>query len=225
MYFISTVLVAAAMLGLFLTVFLVAPIEARMGVVQKIFYFHVPGAYAMYLSWGICTVSSIIYLNRRDERFDMAAKSAAEVALIFAAIVMITGPLWGRKAWGAYWTFDPRLTASLLFTLIIAAYVLLRALSQGERERRFAAALAILGAAVMPIIHVSVAKWRGQHPTVLRGGGLEATMKATLIWGFAVFTSFVFLLIFRRYGLEKSRRRFDALTEEATVQGLLGDEG
>lgn len=132
-----------SLLGLFLMTFLYAPVEATMGLIQKVFYFHVPAAYAMYLSWGICTLASIHYLVKREERSDSLAKSAAEVALLFAAIVMITGPLWGRRAWGAYWTFDPRLTASLLFTLIILAYLLLRTLSDGNKERRFAAALSI----------------------------------------------------------------------------------
>jgi heme exporter protein C len=202
--------------------FLFAPVEATMGVIQKVFYFHVPAAYAMYLSWGICTVASALYLKTRADRYDMAAKSAAEVSLLFAAIVMTTGPLWGRRAWGAYWTFDPRLTASLLFTLIIVAYLLIRVLSGGDRERRFAAALAILGAAVLPLIHLSVNKWRGQHP-VLKRGGLEPSMRATLVVGFVTFTALSLLLIARRYALEKNRHRLAELLEEAAVRGDLED--
>jgi heme exporter protein C len=218
-----TLISGVATAGMFLTAFLVAPVEANSGIVQKIFYFHVPAAYAMYLGWAICTVASILYLMKRRDRYNMLAKSAAEVALLFAAAVMTTGPLWGRKTWGAYWTFDPRLTSSLLFTLIVVAYVVIQTLSRGEREQRFAAALSILGAAIVPIIHFSVVKWRGQHPTVLRGGGLEGTMTFTLVFGFSVFTALLLLLVIRRYELEKSRRRLEMLTEEAAIQGLFGD--
>ena len=222
MHALSILVAGFTLTGLFLMTFLYAPVEATMGIVQKVFYFHVPAAYAMYLSWGICTVASIHYLAKRGEKSDMLAKSAAEVALLFAAIVMITGPLWGRRAWGAFWTFDPRLTASLLFTLIIAAYLLLRTLSDGDKERRFAAALSILGAAIVPLIHVSVDKWRGQHP-VLKKGGLEMPMKVTLILGFVAFTALAVSLLMRRYGLERNRRRLDRLEEEADVRGILGD--
>lgn len=194
-----------------------------MGVVQKIFYFHVPAAYSMYLAWGVCAVASVLYLAKRDARFDMAAKSAAELALLFATIVMITGPLWGRRAWGAYWTWDPRLTASLLFTLIVLSYVLLRTLSRGETERRFAAALAILGACIVPVIHFSVQKWRGQHP-VLKRGGLDADMGVSFGVSLAAFTVLFVLLLITRYRLEQSRRRLDDLSERAVMAGLLGGD-
>ena len=203
--------------------FIYAPTEAAMGIIQKIFYFHVPAAYCTYLAWGVCTVSSVLYFLKPNEKWDMAAKAAAETALVFASIVLITGPLWGRKSWGAYWTFDPRLTSMLLFTLIIVGYVLLRSLSSGESEKRFAAALAILGACIVPIIHISVSKWRGQHPTVIRNGGLAPEMAHALIASIISFTGFYVLLFLRRYRLEQSRRRLDALTDEAAAAGLLGE--
>lgn len=217
-----TGLTGFAMLSAVLLVFLFAPTEASMGVVQKIFYFHVPAAYTMYLSWATCTVASIFYLIKRTDNWDMLAKSAAELALVFAAIVMTTGPLWGRKSWGAYWTWDPRLTSSLLLTLIILSYVLLRAFSSGEVERRFAAALSILGAGIIPLIHLSVQKWRGQHPTVItgKGGGLDPSMQAVFALCMITFTLFFITLIVRRYQLEKNKRRLLALQEEAAAQGL-----
>lgn len=207
----------------FAAAFLYAPTEATMGIIQKIFYFHVPAAYTMYLSWAVCTVASVMYIVKPAEKWDMAAKSAAETALVFATVVLITGPLWGRKSWGAFWTFDPRLTSVLLFTLIITAYVLLRSLSSGETERRFAAALAILGACIVPIIHISVNKWRGQHPTVIRNGGLAPSMAQVLILAIISFTGLYILLFIGRYQLEKSRRQLAALTDEAAARGLLGD--
>src|SRR5271154_4995651 len=94
-------------------VFLVAPIEARMGIVQKIFYFHVPSAYGMYIGAGACFFGSMAYLLKPTDARDAFARAGAEVAVVFGLIVMITGPLWGRYAWGTYWTWDPRLTTSL----------------------------------------------------------------------------------------------------------------
>jgi heme exporter protein C len=221
--------IALAGVGLLATLALAllhAPVEAEMGVVQKIFYLHVPSAYTMYLAWAVCTVCSIVYLVRRDPRFDMLAKSAAELALLFTALVLISGPLWGRKAWGGYWTWDPRLTSTLLLFLIMIAYALLRSLTRGEVERRFAAALAILGACVAPIIHISVQKWRGQHPTVItgEGGGLAPGMVLPFAVAMIAFTLLFVGLLWRRYQLETNRRRLAEVYEQAAIGGLL-DEG
>ena len=213
---------AAGLLATLWLAFELAPVEANMGVVQKIFYFHVPSAYTMYLAWAVCTVASIFYLARRDDRFDALAASAAEIALLFALAVMVTGPLWGRKSWGAYWTWDPRLTAALLLTLIIVAYVALRAIGRGQAERRFAAALSILGAATVPIIHLSVQKWRGQHPTVIGsgGGGLTAEMGVAFAGGMVAFTLLFVALLLARYDLERGRRRLAEVEERAVAAGL-----
>ncbi len=224
-HILSIILSAVSMMTALLLAFLYAPMTAR-GIIQKVFYFHMPSAYTMYLAWGVCAVSSVLYLVKRTDRWDMLAKSAAELALLFAVMVMVTGSLWGRKAWGAFWTWDPRLTSSLLFTLVVAAYVLLRALASGETERRFSAALAILGACIVPVIHISVRKWRSQHPTVIRGGGMEPEMLVALIVSLFAFTGLFVLLLLHRYRLEESRRRLDALTERAAIRGLLGgDDG
>jgi heme exporter protein C len=214
---------AGALLALALGVVLFAtPVEATLGVVQKIFYFHVPAAYAMYLAWAVCAIASVAYLVSRRDRVDALARSSGEVALVFAAIVMISGPLWGRKSWGAYWAWDPRLTSTLLLTLVIAGYSLLRALGRGEPERRFAAALAILGACVAPITHVSVTMWRGQHPTVLSdaGGGVAPEMVPPFALGLAAFTVLFAALLAARYRLERARRRLADLEEQAATAGL-----
>jgi heme exporter protein C len=218
-----TILIGCGMLLATCLVFGFAPIESSMGIVQKIFYFHAASAYLMYLSWAVCTVSSILYLSKREEKFDQLAASSGELALMFAIIVMITGPLWGRKSWGAYWTWDPRLTSALLLTLIIVSYNLLRFLSSGEAERRFAAALSILGACVVPIIHLSVQKWRGQHPTVItgKGGGLAPEMATTFILTLVVFSGFYIVLLIRRYKLERNKRELIRVEEESATLGLL----
>ena len=224
----AVAVVAGALLAstLYLVLF-ATPAEAALGIVQKIFYFHVPAAYAMYLGWAVCAVASVVYLVRRKDRIDALARSSAEIALVFAMIVMISGPLWGRKSWGAFWTWDPRLTSALLLTLIIAGYALLRTLGRGEPERRFAAALAILGACVAPIIHISVTKWRGQHPTVIgkAGGGLAREMVLPFALGLISFTVLFAALLLARYRLELARRRLADLEERATVAGVPAAEG
>ena len=215
---IAWLAVAAALLR----VFLGTPVEANMGIVQKIFYFHVPSAYSMYLSWAVCAGASVAYLWKRSEKADMLAVSAAELALLFALIVMTTGPVWGRKSWGAFWTWDPRLTTTLLMTLLISAYVALRALASGEAERRFAAALSIFGLTLAPLIHFSVLKRRGQHPAVItgKGGGLAPEMGITFAICMVAFTALFVVLVHRRYRLESTRRRLGYLQMRATTIGI-----
>jgi heme exporter protein C len=202
----SLIPLAAVLVSLWM-VFLNTPIESEMGIVQKIFYFHVPSAYVMYLAWIACTVGSVMYIVRGSDRYDMLARSSAEIALMFGVVVMITGPLWGKAAWGAYWVWDPRLTSALVLTLIILSYVILRVMSSSEVTKRFSAALSVVGAALIPLVHISVYKWRGQHPTVLRGGGLATEMMVTLMVCMTAFTIVFIVTLRRRYQLEKLRRR------------------
>jgi len=207
-----------------LIVFLRAPVEARMGIVQKIFYFHVPSAYAMYLGAAACFFGSIGYLVRGTDGADAIARAGAEAAVVFGAIVLTTGPLWGAKAWGAFWTWDPRLTTELLSVLIYVAYLVLRSFAgDGSGERRFAAALGILGAANLPIIHFSVQKWGGQHPTVItgRGGGLQhPDMKIALTLGFVAFTLLAILLVWAAARVEMANSRLRRAEEDAIDLGL-----
>lgn len=205
-------------------VFLRAPIEAEMGIVQKIFYFHVPSAYSMYLGATACFVGSIGYLLRRSAFWDALARAGAEVAVAFGAIVLVTGPLWAAKAWGYYWTWDPRLTTALLSVLIYVAYLVLRAFAgDGEGEKRFSAALGVLGAANLPIIHFSVQKWSTQHPMVItgKGGGLRhPDMKLALTLSFIAFTLFVVALLWARVRLELAKSRLSFAEEDLIDLGL-----
>jgi heme exporter protein C len=200
-------------------IFLVAPVENRMGIIQKVFYFHVPSAYAMYLSFFTCAVASGLYLGSRQERWDALGLAAAEVGSLFCLVVLLTGPLWAKKAWGVYWLWEPRLTSTLLAGLIYFAYLTLRMLgASGEVERRFAAALGIFGALDIPVIHFAVNKWRGVHPTVItgRGGGLAPEMWPALLLSFLLFTVITILLIWLRTRSEALKRRLLALEAEAT---------
>jgi heme exporter protein C len=205
-------------------VFLKAPIEARMGIVQKIFYFHAPSAYAFYVGAAACFAGSIAYLVRATDARDAFARAGAEAAVAFGAIVLTTGPLWGAKAWGTFWTWDPRLTTLLLSFLIYVAYLVLRSFAgDGAGERRFAAALGVLGAANLPIIHFSVQKWGGQHPVVIagKGGGLQhPDMKIALGLGFLAFTLLAVLLVWTRMRVELGRNRLRRAEEDAIDLGL-----
>lgn len=204
--------------------FVVAPVEEQMGIVQKIFYLHVPSAYSMYVGLSLCVVGSVVYLVKRSDTWDAIAVAGAEVGLVFCLIVLITGPLWGRKAWGVYWTWDPRLTTTMLIGMIYTAYVLLRNLgAAGEVERRFAAGLGVVGGALMPIIHYSVKLWRGQHPTVItnKGGGLHPDMGTALALGFLAFSLLTALLIWARVRAERDRQRLEGLELDAAEFGLL----
>lgn len=208
-------------------IFFKAPVEATMGFVQKIFYFHVPAAVSMYLGATTCFVGSAGYLARGTRNWDALARAGAEVAVLMGMMVLLSGPLWGAKAWGVYWTWDPRLTTSLLSILIYVAYVVLRSFAgDGDAERKFAAALGVLGAANLPIIHYSVQKWGGNHPKVISsgGGGLKhPDMILALNLGFVAFLLLSTLLIWSRYRVEVSKNRLLQLEEEALELGL-GEE-
>ncbi|HEX7480045.1 MAG TPA: cytochrome c biogenesis protein CcsA [Polyangiales bacterium] len=218
---------ALLLLAVLYAIFHVAPVERQMGIVQKIFYFHVPSAYAMYVGFAVSAVSSAVYLAKHDERWDAFAVAGAEVGSIFCVIVLVTGPLWARKAWGTFWTWDPRLTTTLLAGMVFFAYLVLRSFgSIGEIEKRFAAGLAVFGLLDLPIIHYSVQRWRGTHPTVItgKGGGLHPDMRPALLLGFVFFSALVALLIWQRARVERLRQRCEALEIEAAERGLL-EEG
>ena len=192
------------------TIFVVAPVEQQMGIAQKIFYFHVPSAYAMYIGFGTSAFGSLLYLIKRDAKWDAVGVAGAEVGFLFWSIVVFTGPLWARKAWGVWWTWDPRLTTTLLAGMIFAAYLALRSMGEaGEVEKRFAAGLAIFGLIDLPLIHYRVQRWRGVHPTVItgKGGGLESEMYWALGLSFVAFTGLAILLIWMRLSVERQREQ------------------
>jgi heme exporter protein C len=200
------------------------PTEASMGIVQKIFYFHVPAAYAMYVGAAACFVGSAGFLYDSRPGWDAFARAGAEVAVAMGVIVLVTGPLWAAKAWGVYWTWDPRLTTSMLSVLVYVAYVVLRLFTgDGDAERRFASALGVLAAANLPIIHFSVQKWGGNHPKVITsgGGGLQhPDMKLGLGLGFLAFTLLAIVLLWWRMRIDLASSRLAELEQEALELGI-----
>ncbi len=219
----------AAVAGTLLMAFLFAPTaQCDAGcLTQKIFYFHVPSAYAMYIGVGACLIGSIGYLWQRTDGWDALAQAGAELAVLFGGVVLLTGPIWARKAWGHYWVWDPRLTTMLLATLIFVAYLSLRSGGAGEPEKKFSAALAIMGSAIIPVIHFSVKLWRGQHPTVITkgGGGLHPDMGKTLAVGLLAFTLLSAALLALRASMARTEARLEALKTEATSTGLVEEAG
>jgi heme exporter protein C len=184
--------------------------ELNQGVVQRIFYVHVPAAWTSFLAFGLCALTSAVYLWLRDDRLDRAAVCAAEGGLVFGTIVLTTGPLWGKIAWGTYWTWEPRLTLTLLLWFIFVGYFMVRNSTEDpEKGKRFAAVVAIVGALDIPFIHLSVIWFRSLHPQPVvakpDGPSLPGDMLATLMMGLAAFTILFFGLFLFRYALEGLR--------------------
>ncbi len=153
-------------------VFFHAPIELTMGVVQKIFYVHVPAAMLMYAGFVICSSASLFYLLKPTQTWDTIAVVGVEIGLLFGVYVMVSGPLWGYKAWGKAWVFDPQLTTALILFLMYGGYALLRLFSGSSRRiRQIAAVFAVISSTMIPVVHWAVKVWGGIHPTVEREGG------------------------------------------------------
>jgi heme exporter protein C len=221
---------AAITVALFLVsfylVFEVAPVEEQMGLVQKIFYVHVPSAYGMYVGWTLSAVGGLLFLWKRSDRWDALSVAGAEVGTLFAAIVLLTGPLWGRKAWGVYWAWDPRITSTLLTAMIYGSFLALRSFgAAGQAEKRFAAALAIVGFPLLFLIKYSVQRWSGQHPVVLtgQGGGIHPDMVPALVCFFLAVTCLAIWLLWTRIRIERHRQEIVAIELEAARRGLGGE--
>jgi len=157
------------MVGALYAVFVYVPTERQMGLVQRIFYFHVSSAICSLVAFALVFIGSIQYLRRREERWDRLAVASAELGVVFALIVLITGPLWARPVWGVFWRWEPRLTFMLITFMMYVAYLMVRAYAGGsvEQTRRFAAVLGIVAFVNVPLVHFSVNLWSADqqlHP-------------------------------------------------------------
>lgn len=180
------------------------PVEAMQGPAQKIFYVHVPSAWTAFLAYLVVGICSVLYLILRDLRLDRLAAASAEVGTVFTTGVLLSGPIWAKPIWGAWWTWDARLTSTLFLWFIYFGYLVLRsAVREPGQRARFSAVLGILGALLVPFIHLSVKLFRTLHPqpVVLNPDGptLPGTMLATLLFGVLVFTVFYAGLVWQRY--------------------------
>lgn len=181
-----------------------APMESTMGVVQKIFYYHVPSAMMTFMAALVCGVASAIFLFGRSRFADHVSVSAAELVVVYGLIVLVTGPLWARKAWGVWWLWDVRLTMTLVMWMIFVAYLLLRRFG-GPGSDVLAAAVGVFGTALVPFIYVSVNYWRTIHPSTKVVWSLPAAMKGPFYWSIFAFLTLFLALLISRIRLESSR--------------------
>ena len=204
----------AGMLVAIYAAFVYAPREAMMGDVQRIFYFHVPSAYIAFLAFGVVFVAGVQYLRTRDPKWDALAHSSAEIGVVFCTIALITGSIWAKPIWGAWWTWDPRLTTTLVLWLIYVSYLMLRrAIEEPERRARFAAVVGIVGFVDVPLVFMSIRWWRTIHPVVFRVDSIDVDgqMLVALVVALAAFTLVYAYLLRLRVGLEQLEMRVEGL--------------
>jgi heme exporter protein C len=210
----ATTLAVSTVLGL-----VVAPPDAVQGEVQRLMYIHVPAAWLAYLSFAVVFVASIAYLRTRKTRWDRVAGASAEIGVMFTALAIALGALWGKPVWGTWWTWDPRLTTTTVLLLIYLGYLAIGRISDNpSRRARWCAVVGIVGFIDVPIVHLSVVWWRSLHqgPTVLRLGGpeIEGTMLIALLAGVVAFTLvYAYLMTVRlRVGRLEERAAREALS-------------
>jgi heme exporter protein C len=195
-----------------------APYESTMGLVQKIFYFHVPSWFVVFTSVVVCGLASVMYLVRNDPKADRVAQAAAELAVLFGLMGLVTGPLWGRKAWGVWWQWDARLTTALMLEMIFVAYLLLRKFA-GPGSEKLAAGLALFGTATVPFVYVSVNVWRTIHPQTTVVPTLVAGMRGAFWFSVLAFMTLYVALLTVRIRLEEQRAGLEQLYLELDERG------
>ncbi len=201
--------------GALYLVFLYVPTEETMGVVQRIFYFHVPVAWVAFLAFFIVFLGSICYLWKRESKWDAIASSSAEVGTVFTTLLLITGSIWAKPIWGVWWTWEPRLTTALVLWFVYIAYLIVRSFA-GEESRgaRFAAVVGIIGFIDVPIVALAITLWRTQHPgPVIFQGGLTSPMLLTLLACLATFTTLYSLLLIQRISMKNDEIEIERLKE------------
>jgi heme exporter protein C len=202
----------------------VAPTEQTMGNVQRIFYYHVPSAWTAFILFFINFFASIVYLIWRANKADMVALVTAEVGVVFCTVVLVTGPIWARPVWGIWWTWDLRLTLTLVLWLIYVSYLVLRRFSSSGQTPLLAAVLAVFGALDVPLVYFSIWFFRTQHPQPVIGGGgsIDPRMLHVLLINWLAFSCFAALVCWSRYRLEVMRRDLD---ETLALEALLEPHG
>jgi heme exporter protein C len=194
----------------------VAPDDAMQGYIFRIIYYHVPSATVAFLFFAISLLGSIGFLTWRHTHPDRAqiadawALSGAEVGVVFCTVVLTTGPLWGRRAWGIWWTWDARLTTTLVLWLIYVSYLLLRRFADGPQMQTLAAVLGIFGALDVPIVYMSNRWWRTQHPAPVFGGdsgsGMAPSMVGALLWNMLAWFCWGIFILLLRYKVERKHQ-------------------
>ena len=206
----------------------VAPLDAMQGEISRIFYYHVPIAMLFFLFFAISLAGSIGYLTYRRSRpgwaqaSDAWALAGAEVGVLYCTVVLTTGPLWGRRAWGIWWTWDARLTTTLVLWLIYVSYLLMRRFAAGPQVQTLAAVLGIFGALDAPIVYMSNRWWRTQHPAPVFGGGPDSGIKdprmlAAWEWNILAWLAWGILILVLRFNLERQHQKIAAAEAQAAL--------
>ena len=202
-----------------------SPADRDMGHLQKIMYVHVPSAWLAFAAFGVVLVASLLYIWKRDLKFDLFAASAAEIGTLFTALTIAQGSIWGRPTWGVWWTWDPRLTTTAILLLIFIGYVALRSFTDDEdRRARWSAAVGILGAINVPIVYFSVKWWRTIHQVQ---SSAESVSSIYLIGFFMNLIAFTFLLVFYlfyRYHIATQERQVEQRFETAALNNSVAAE-
>jgi len=195
-------------------VFVYVPAEKTMGIVYKIFYLMVPMGWLSLLSFLIVFIGSILYLVKRESKWDILAHSSAEAGIIFTTLALFTGAIWAKPVWGVWWAWEPRLTSTLVLWLLYLAYFMVRSLATEEsRGATFAAVVGIVGFIDLPIIILTTTLWRGMHPEpIIFQGGLAPSMLVTLLVSITAFTALYSLLLIQRVSMKNDEievKRFE----------------
>jgi heme exporter protein C len=205
-----TILSALMFFGALGMVFLYAPLEEIMNYVQKIFYFHISNAWVGMLGFIFAAVAGVVYLVKKDLKWDIVELASVEISLVFFLIAIVTGSIWARPAWNTYWTWDARLTTAAILEMIYLAYLLLRqGIEDPERRARFSAVYTLVGAVSVPITFLSIRIWQTIHPVVIGGVGssgqssfnMTPQMLATMFFCLAAFSVIFFTLLWYRVRL------------------------
>lgn len=208
----------AGMLVAIYTIIFYVPTERTMGLVQRIFYFHVPLAGVTFVAFFVIFIASILFLVKKERKWDLLGRSAGECGLLFCTLVLITGPLWARPVWNTWWTWDPRLTTTLVLWFIYVAYLMVGpAAGSGVRGARMAAVFGIVGFVDVPIVFMSIRWWRTIHPVVIRlqGIALEPPMLLTLLISLFTFQLLFFAMLIERYRLMRLKDEVELLKQVA----------
>ena len=207
--FLGMVMMIIALYG----AFIYAPKERIMGDVQRIFYFHLPIAGIVFLAYSVVFISSILYLVKKNIYWDILASSAVEIGIVFTTLVLITGVVWARPVWNTWWTWDPRLTTTLILWFIYVVYIMMRSAIEDEgRRARFCAILGIIGFIDVPIVRLSVKWWRSIHPYVIKSSsdvGLEPAMIKALVLSMVAFLILSGVIFVLRVNLSLAEREIE----------------
>lgn len=198
-------------------IFMWVPNEKVQGAVSKIIYFHIASAWLAFFAFFVVLIGSALYLKTKDLKWDETAHASAEIGILFTTIVLVTGPIWGRASWNVWWTWDSRLTTTLILWFIYIAYLMVRSsFSEEDKKARFSAVFGIIGFVDVPIVWMSIRWWRTIHPTIVTSSGfaMDPRMVGTLMVSLASFTLLYFYLLQKGLFINKMRRQTELLKEK-----------